>query len=523
MVFFIFWFSIPVFAEINTDPRTKDLKVKVRFIAVASEKMVIGKGITRLDLIDMAQEMRSKYGESMSFDDMQYIADELTKYMRKKGFKFHYAYIKPQTPRNGMVTIYLAEVTLSDINIINKSYVSSRYLSSLFEENMNKVLYQPDIDDVILALKDTHAINVFPFYSRGGEPNSVRLNIRVEDKGRTSTLYRIDNYGSKSSGHIRNSLLFNWNGPRKKLDELRMGLVHASGEASNQYGYLEYLSPIFNLNHVLLFYASNSALEIGGEYEDLGLQGDASSVIFSYRNIFKRTKKSNHAITLGYADKENDFTTRFDSDFVTLDETSTHSFAQWQFNYLGTSSRHRVYAKYLAGEFALGGDEGKVRKFDTFDFNYSYTKSFGDVGSPFDIQLSVRVQQSDKKVPSFERVSLTGASAVRSIEAGQFSADSGQTLSVQMNTPYLFRKTFSKYGLAIRPSIFWDYATGVQYNEENKEVDNGMFAGVGAGLKLFFKKSMAVDVALNHNINAENDNGAAFDTNSFLASLSYRW
>ena len=525
IVILIAFFSVNADAQINEDPRVAGIQIHVKKIAIASDRAKLGHGVTRAKLIKKAAKIRSAYSEQMDFSQIQEVADELTKYLRKKGFKFHYAFVKPQKPKEGVITISIAEIVLGDVNVINRSFVGDKRIQKSFERFLGKPLYQPDIDKSLLPLNQLEELNIFAFYSKGSIPRSVRLNIRVESNRRFNGLLSIDNYGASSSGKARTFVQGSILSPVGMFDQLDLGAMYSFGNASNQYGFARYTFPFFSLNQKLSIYASNSAFEVGGDFADIGLEGASQFFSASFKRYFSRGKRFDQSFSVLWGQKENDYTSDFNDVAIEPDEESTFQGVQWHIRYRGQSVYHSLLGRYDDGEFSFAGDTELERAYKKASANYTFFASLKSVSRKtlVGFEFSYRYQSSDKKLPSFERMSLTGAYATKSIEAGQFSVDEGSVVNLSLSFPSLFSKLFKKRSILVSPSLLADFSEGTRYDLEGNELDTGSFSSAGISFDITVKKNISMEIVGLTNINAETDSGRVFEKNQLMATLAYRW
>lgn len=509
-------------AESNVDPRTENIVIDVDTISITSTDNAFEQGITLPSIMKMANDLRGNYPRSMRFDQIQAISDAITLYLREQGYKFHYAFIPPQKPKSGIVTISIIDISLSDVRVMNRSYFSSKRITDLFQNILHKPLYQPDVDRVLRALQRNRSINVFAYYSRGSKPKSVRLNINVSAKERWDLGLSVDNYGASASGKNRAMMQLALHNPINRFDQLSLGLLQSYGEAENNYGYLFYQTALMNIHHAFSIYASNSVFEVGGDFSNIGLEGDASLGEVSYTNHFFYGEKMHQSLSVSYAEKANDFTSVFNDDAVEPDEDSSSASVTWRVDHTNKFSSKQLQARWYSGEFTLNGQMTNKRDFERFTLDYQYYRRFTPEKSAFALEAHLRYQHSDQRLPSFERMSLTGATGVRGFESGQYSVDKSKIASLALHLPAYHFGRVEKGSLSLRSNIFTEWASGYQYDLNGDEVNNLSFSSVGLALKLNLGSHLYTSMTLAAPVGARSGALDGFRRQPFSFSLTVK-
>ena len=507
------------FAEVNVDPRVEHITIEIDTISISASKQNLGRGITRRLLLDTANDMRKNYPRRMTFDQVQEISDALTKILRGKGYKFHYAYIPPQKPISGNITISIIEVTLGDISVVGEGHYSNSQFVKLFKDLIHKPLYQPDIDNILRVLRRDTGVDLFAYYSRGSETHSVRLNLKTSKSSKWRILTSIDDYGPEDSGKHRARLALNVRNPFHRFDSLSVGGLTSFGEVNNSYGYLYYETPIMNLNHELALYISDGVVNIGGEFENLGLEGRTSVNELSYTNHIFSGKKITHSLSLSYAQKSNEFSSALNEPSIEPDEKADVSGLKWNAYYHGNISRHALSVKWSSGETSNQQSSGQTLTFERVGFDYKLVQNLTSSPNSFSMIFDYQYQDTDKRLPSFERTSLVGISGVRGFEPGQFSSDRSHLASLSVYFPKL------KLGKSINllANVFVDYARGSKLDENAEIDDTAEFIGSGIELGVKLGKHLDASFIFAAPVSSEADSKTDFRAQNSAFALSYRW
>lgn len=518
---FIF-FPLLCFAESNTDPRTKDVVVRVDSISISSANNGFKHGITLSSIAKMANRLRAKHPKRMRFEQLQEIADAITLFLREKGYKFHYAFIPPQKTKSGFITISIVEVSLDDVHVTNDTYFPSKRVSDLFRDLLQKPLFQPNVERLVRALRREQGISIFPYYSRGSKPQSVRLNIKVSAKERLNAGLTIDNHGSSSSGKNRalaQVALFN---PLNRFDSLSFGMQQSYGEAQNNYGYVFYNTALVNLNHELSAYVSNSVFEIGGEFSALELEGDASLSEVSYTNHFFYGEKIHQSLSLSYAEKYNDFTSGFNDTAAEPDEGVKSLKVSWDVDYSSEMGDQKFQASFYSGEFTLSGQTENRFDFERFVFSYEHFRRFQFGKHFYALEANFSYKHSETRLPSFERTSLTGSSGVRGFEPGQFSADEAKVFALHLHLP-TNRFTHAQVGSFLFSSnLFTEWASGSQLDFAGEKQDSLILSNVGLALRASWGRYLTTNIVFASPVGSDSSELDEFRRKPFYLSLSLK-
>ena len=449
--------------------------------------------------------------------------------MRKRGYKFHYAVVPVQQMRHGLVNIHIKEVSLGDVHIINRSSASAGFVKSMFKPLLGKPLYQPDIDKAIAQLKALPEISAFAYYSRGSEPDSIRLNIKLDQQERFQGQLGMDNFGSSATGEARLLAQAQWLSPTGRFDRLSGGLLVADGEAeANTYGYLVYRAPLrANLKHHVTVSASNNVFGVGGDFNSLELNGDATNARLAYDYSFARSVSSEQKLIFSAETKENDLESEVDDPIIEQDEHADLYGVTWLWNQnIGRTASQHLSIGYFQGEFSVDSQIDEPLEYSKFSLNYQLNVTEGNLAEDRFFSrwlLALRGQMADSRVSSFDQVALTGAYGQRSLKPGIFSADVGGVATTEWHFPNLFGAPKAEQNWRLEPFWLLDYAQGDKLDIAGEVIDSASLLGTGLGINGILNEQWYLTVIATHTLEAEFDSGIDAEDFSFLAKLEYRW
>ncbi|MCG8312539.1 MAG: hypothetical protein MI976_04935, partial [Pseudomonadales bacterium] len=453
------------------------------------------RGITAKRMIDALFLARKKYPQRMTLDELNSIADSATDIYREHGFKFHYVYVPPQKPKFGIVEMAVVEATLGDIQVIGKN-VDAVAVKAAFRDYLNQPLYQPDIDNAILALKAQSGVDAVGYYSRGSGKGEVRLNIKIIQQ-HWDFFTQLDNFGSESTGENRVITGFNLYSPTDRLDQLSIGILAADGtEETNLYGYLTYRMPLWNLDNQLSFSASNNQFTVGEDFSSLELEGDAQILEASFNHQLTRHWHGGQSLSLSAARKSTDYRSIFNEPDLERDETANTATISWQHDYKTVKGFHsQISWSMSAGKYEVDGLTDDTEDFAKANLNLRLRTHFGNHDSRLAniMNINVRGQYTDDALPSFEKLLMSGAYAVRAFKPGYFASERGSLISLDWYFPWLFKFTESNKFQLI-PFVFVDAAYGEKLSQGGTLYDRAELSGAGAGLEVSLGKSWSARV-----------------------------
>ena len=466
-----------------------NLRLTVKHISIGFNEQEFGEGLS-LDLLkDEVKSLRAQAPKEMTFDELNQITDQLTQFMRDKGFKFHYAYLPPQQPKNGVVKLQLVSVTLGDVDVRNNSDLRDSFVENQFKHLVGHPIHQPEIDALLKRLKTASGIQAFAYYSRGPTTNSMRLNVQLHQKQGPLFNLSADNYGSTRTGEQRLSYFSQWKNPLRRADKLSFAITGAGGEDTNASGFISYRMPLHSLAHHVSMGYSNNIFGIGEEFKDLELAGDAQTVRVGYDYTFRGSHVFDHKLALAYNNKENDMSSALDDPIFEADELAESWTLGWHGSFISPGRAQQSFGISVSqGTFSIEGQTDGDEEFQKSGAYYNvWLSTFDRSWAPL-FGWNIRTQWSDDRLSSFERMILTGQSGVKGFESGSAASDSGTVTTAQL----LFKDIFPKTLRQMDYFAFVDYAYGERYAPGGEVEDSGTLSSIGMGIDWAFHKHIGV-------------------------------
>lgn len=429
---------------------------------------------------------RSRFGETMTVDELHQVADALTLYFRTSGYAFHTVYLPPQRVEDGMVELRLQEGVLIGVNVINQTPWPDERLHKPFDKLLGTLMYAPEVEERVHALRAQNGLRVYPYYSRGQKNGEAVLNLRVDPTDKRAFSLKADNYGSPASGKSRVILQYSEYQLTGRHDRLSLALLHAVDGVANTYGSIAYQLPFGGLDYAWDISASNNQFEVGDRFAALGLKGDATTLRTGLTAITRHHTSRRAAWRLGIYEKRSNIEV---DDTPVANELSQAVSLQWtkSLRFANSATLLQSLLEYSYGQYEI--EELPDGDFNKLDFSLLFAKGLGAGRWRNLWQLNTRGQYSDAMLPSIESLGLSGAYGVRGYPPGVFSADSALLTALEWRWPNLLSK--GSFGAA--PFLFGEYARG--YKEDVSGARQyAQLAGTGIGLSANWGRNVAIQV-----------------------------
>jgi len=454
-------------------------------------------GITLGRLQALIKSKQSVLGYPLTVSEIHHIADHLTRFYHAVGFPFSRVIVPEQEVVDNTIRLQVIEAVIASVDIRGESLYGRGQLQSPFSSIIGKVTNSFNIESLLRHVNSFPGLQTFGYFSKGAKPGETRINLKVQQEESWQLLTKVDNYGTDTTGENRGLVSLTLNNPLGFADQLSVGVLQSfdskEGDQNTTYGSLSYRTPLFHSALSLGLLASNNQFDIGRDFSDLGLEGEASIARVDMRYQWAKSRTLNSTLAVYGDSKTSDVKSGLTTDILDKDETSDGVGLLLTLNYRGTGSSIQqqflidVYAGHYEKEFGedafINGEGGSNLLDDTFtkaQLRYRFQWDWLWLSSQ--LEWSVRGQYSDVALPSMEQISVSGPFAVRALETGFYSADNGVLSSFQwrlMNPGWLGDNVVSRaISKAIVPFVFYDVAL-FQRNELTRDESqiNGSQAG----------------------------------------------
>ena len=492
-------------------------------------------GVTQKKVVDLvwhSLKQALKQNTHLTENDLLDAADDVTKYLRDKGFKFATAHLPEQNLSSGRLKIAIIEGKLGDIQCPGeeREYACAS-IRSAFSDLLGQPIYEPEFTKRLNQLRLDPRIDLFGYFSRGSKLGETRVNFKVKKFQRWQFSVSADNFGNPATGKNRLNLKSSLFSPLDRFDTLMAGLSLSKGDDGSEvstYGYIAYDLPLWNLSNRISLFLANNLFDVGGDFTTLELEGDSRVAVIEYKYDWgDRFLQQSIGVAAQYI--ETDYKSAFNSPSLEPDEDETAGKISWQFSSFSTSglSNFNSRISYVGGQYTSNQFTEK-RDFAKLELSFSAQTLFAPKSRLANQwRLLINGQYAEKPLPNAEQRSLSGINGVRAIEAGYFSGDRLAYSAVELRFPRFFGDgLFGEWllgeseAIRIQPLIFIEGAYGEKL-QGNRVYDRTHASGVGIGLEFssnqtFFGRVYVMDLLESYSLS-----NTAAEKMSVLAELGF--
>ena len=173
-------------------------------------------------------------GRSLSFRELQGVADTVTTYLKGKGWFLARAYLPKQDVTSGMVEIAIIQGTSDGSLTIKRSptaRISEQTLRGIGESAVlpGQPLNEKQLERSVLLMNDLPGVNARASLSAGATPGSTGVRIDVNEGPLLGGAVWGDNQGNRYTGAWRGNGMLNINDPFRYGDQLSLLLTGSEG------------------------------------------------------------------------------------------------------------------------------------------------------------------------------------------------------------------------------------------------------------------------------------------------------
>ncbi len=466
------------------------------------------------------EHVKSQPADGYTINQLQTIADELTRYYRERGLFIAQGIVPAQDVRDGIVKLQVLEGSLGNIRVEGNSFYKAKVVEGPFRRLQGQPVAQDSIERALLDVQDFPGLTVFGTFTQGDELGNTDLVIRVREEDRFYITPSIDNWGSEFTGEYRAMVQFQLNNLFGLADKAEGYVLQTFEPDNGTYGGLSFEFP-FGRNSIG-FGASTNQFDIGGleALTVLAVEGkvDQADIFWNYSFANGRFFAANGR--LGVATKNAETKApgieAGGSDILNEDKLAV---ARLVFDAFYASRKgHGFTVGKLGIDVGMpdtlgsmdGSGDGKSSRiggnaepaggsFEKYWFNLEHLRPFGPNN-----RLLVRLdgQYTDDILVSLEQYSIGGPRNVRAYTVAEALADTGASATLEwiINAPGFSDKSAfggKSWGEIFQVSLYADYAYGKTNKPRVSEEETVDYSGVGLGLQLNIPGSLyaRVDVA----------------------------
>lgn len=456
-------------------------------------------------------------GRSLTFSELDELADRVTHHYRAHGYVGSQAYIPPQDVVDGELQIAVVEGRYGAVVLQNESRlrdrVAQRYFKTLSEQ---PVIHSPDLQNRMAALTALPGVRGTSALSPGSAQGTADFIVSLRDGPRFSGSLSVDNTGTRYAGQPRAGLTLVANNVTGNGDRVVVRTT-SSGGPEFFHGHIGYdvalppftrrqvWAPRLGLSYNVVDYRLGDAfqvLDVGGSATTTAL-----SIDIPLRVNFDPLRGGGDRLDLNVEYSQKQFEdwrgsgaplTR-DIDFARLGLTGHRqgrTASDWHVTAtFGQLRLHSALERLIDGLTAnTNGSFVKVT------FGYSFARSLSD---SVELHGSLQGQWASKNLDTSEKLSLGGASGQRAYPSGDSSGDDALLLSVELRRLLLARPLGSRPASAqlasggqesgrqdrgrLHGTVFADYGHALLYKNPwgtgTGSANERTLTGVGIGLE----------------------------------------
>ena len=396
--------------------------------------------VTDAELADALAAHRHKEATLKDIEDQ---AEELTKYLRSKGYFVAFAYLPEQAFKDGVVDFTIVPGHYDQIIVNNTSYLRESAIRREIGVGSGDLVKKNTLDRGVWLTNDLSRVESRTQIKSGSRQGTTDLVVDVKNKGhRTWGYVGLDNGGYRHTGRYQYSAFVNYGSPFREGDLLSVGGVVSNGGMWS--GSASYMTPIAKQGERVGISYARSHYSLGGAFTALGYTGTAETLSLHFQHNFKRSRDVNvyGTIRLDLKDLEDEA-----KSMAYRNSKRAHN---WVFGVNGdsldrfwTGGRNTFSLSYTHGDLSIyddiqsAYDAGTTQTAGHFGkWNLELTR-LQHVSDRLSLHLSYQRQWAMKNLDSSEKFSLGGPNGVRAYPVGEASGDDGWrwTSELRWNLP----------------------------------------------------------------------------------------
>ena len=396
--------------------------------------------VTAAELADVLAAHRHK---ETTLTELEAQADEITKYLRAKGYFVAFAYLAPQDFKDGVVDFTIVPGHYDQIIVNNESYLKEEAIRREIGIDSGELVKKSTLNRGVWLTNDLSRVEANTQLKAGSRQGTTDLVVNVKNKGHRMWGYvGVDNGGYRYTGRYQYSAFVNYASPFREGDLLSVGGVMSNGGMWS--GSASYSTPIAKQGERVGVSYAHSHYTLGGAFSALDYTGTAETLSAYWQHNFKRSRDVNIYGTIHFDMKS------LDDEAKSMAYRSPKSARNWVFGVNGdsldrfwTGGKNTFALNYTRGDLSIDDavqrayDESTARTAGHFGkWNLELTR-LQHISERLSLYLTYNRQWASKNLDSSEKMSLGGPNGVRAYPVGEASGDDGWrwTSELRWNLP----------------------------------------------------------------------------------------
>ena len=398
----------------------------------------------------LRETVASAIGSTLSFRELQLLADNITALFKEKGFYQANAYLPSQDITPGIIHIAVMQVK-SDGRIGIKRdkgvRINDNFLLKIARPAVKNAqpVNEHQLERSLLLMNDLPGVSAKASLVPGTESGTSGVEIDVSEGPLFSGAVWSDNQGSYYTGSWRGNATLSINDPLHNGDQITLLLTESSGLVQGRIGYSVPLP--FNGIRANLAY-TGMRYELGGQLASLQYKGLGNSIDAGLSYPLLRSRTSNITTSLSYCYRALS-DSNFDIDISDKQlNNATFSVSGDRYDRLFGGG----YTTYNLGittgalhesiaDITLTGTEGAYTR-----FNFGLAR-MQRLSEQLNINISGTAQAATSNLNSSDKMTLGGPGSVRAYPVGEASGDEGQLFSADLRYTLPFSATWCSFQL----------------------------------------------------------------------------
>lgn len=457
-------------------------------------------GITPASVQKLADAELAKLGggpsqpAQLDFDQLQGVADAITKRYREAGFIVAKAYVPEQTVgKDDVVGIDVLEGRIGKIKVQGTKHYKPWVIAASAEKLKGKPLLNGDVDTALLYDRDLPGVAVTSTFQPGTETGTTDLIMVAHEQRPLVFTTGLNNYGTEVTGRYRADAGVEWNNPLGIGDKLAANIDYAFDPHQNTYGSLSYEVPMVKLpGFGFAVGADRSQLQLNsGQFAALDVNGPTSRYFAGARWKFVNTRDLAMSGSLQYIDEHSHLSSL---GFPLSDERFKVAQLGFALNHTDRGAHGGLDTLTVSLRTSLEGEANRpdlvspnhARKFSLLRVGYTRIQFLSPNQQLF---FKFAGQYTNDALVPMEQFVIGGPDSVRAYPIADALSDRGYytALEYHVNAPGFANKPSpfrgQPWGELLTFETFLDYARGFPAGANRQFGGKAVtYSGAGAGL-----------------------------------------
>jgi len=440
------------------------------------------------------QLLGNAQGKSYSLTSLQALSKRIEYILHDDGYTFYRVILPPQSLADGVVNFKIIAYNLGAIEIIGNDYFDeNNILRSMPALQKETPLNTHDLAETLKVANHHPAKQIYLTFKQSETEGKVDAEISVAEQRPYNISLIMNNAGTKDSGYYRITAAVQHNNLWNLDHSFNASYTTSPDHADSviQYGF-DYNAPIYPLKGWLSAYYVYSDIDTGIVAGGFNVSGTGEMYGISYQQYLPRIENYEHWLTAGLDNRFFDNNIQFEFQEIGTDVRSTPFHLGYRAEYPWKSTLFSYNVQWLRnvgyGSYNSALDYNLARlgadnNWDAFRYGFDISSYLGE----WLFKLNFNGQHSPDLLIPGEQIGLGGTYSVRGYQERETSADSGQVLRLEVNTPHW-------YGIYL--ASFFDYGHGRQTATLPEEPSEWNIGSLGFGGRWQWRNYIFVSVDL---------------------------